>query len=59
MSERGVMGQVAGTRVRVLSDRPVQALGSYVLYWMTATRRTRRPGDDATPPARCSRSPPL
>jgi deoxyribodipyrimidine photo-lyase len=41
MRERGVMGQVAGTRVRVLSDRPVQALGSYVLYWMTATRRTR------------------
>jgi len=28
-------------RVRALNDRPVQAEGRFVLYWMTAFRRTR------------------
>jgi deoxyribodipyrimidine photo-lyase len=31
---------VPPSRVRVVSDRPVDPDGDYVLYWMTATRRT-------------------
>lgn len=33
---------VPSTRLRVLSDRPVDARGKYVLYWMIAQRRPRR-----------------
>jgi deoxyribodipyrimidine photo-lyase len=33
---------VPSSRVRVLDDRPPRPDGGYVLYWMTATRRTTR-----------------
>jgi deoxyribodipyrimidine photo-lyase len=32
---------VPATRIRVLNARPLDAAGSYVLYWMIAARRTR------------------
>jgi deoxyribodipyrimidine photo-lyase len=36
-----ICAKVPGTRIRRCNDRPVRAGGAFVLYWMTANRRTR------------------
>ena len=37
----GEIGAIPVLRLSVLNDRPPKAEGAFVLYWMTAARRTR------------------